>query len=107
TLGQQLPTWNSANGAFVQDVLPRQHRTAERRLPQRVARALAVRDVQKRRRRTFAPASSEVCGAARAMVERGARADYETRELVPHSLQAGNPGIDLVDLCGHAHAQRL
>ena len=55
TLGEQLPTRKSANRPLVQDVLPRQHGSAERRLPQRVAGALAVRDVQQRRRRTFAP----------------------------------------------------
>ena len=99
---------NSRHRPLVQHVLPRQHRAAEPRLPQRVARALAVRDVQeRRRRRRLAAAAGQVRGAARAVVERVARAADDARELLAHPPQPGDPPVDLVDLRRHPHAQRL
>src|SRR5205085_4811359 len=63
-LQQPLPRYRG-NRPFVENVLPREDRAAERRLPQRVAGALAVGDVQKRRaRQRLATAPRQVRGAA-------------------------------------------
>jgi hypothetical protein len=92
----------------VKHVLPRQHRPAERRLPQRVPGALAVRHVQKRRTLSRLPTPpGEVAGAARAMVERLARTADDARQLLSHPPQTGDARIDLVDLRRHPHPQRL
>ncbi len=53
---QQLRPRNLGHRPLVERVLPRQHRAAKRRLPQRAPGALPVRDVQKRGRRTRLPA---------------------------------------------------
>ena len=55
----------------------------------------------------LAAAAREVRGAARAVVERVASAADDARELLAHPLQAGDAQVDLVDLRGHANAQRL
>jgi hypothetical protein len=60
---QELGPRDIRHRPFVENVLPRQHRPAEARLTQRVPSALAVRDVQKRRRRARLPsAASEIRG---------------------------------------------
>ncbi|MDX6506890.1 MAG: hypothetical protein QOG06_1534 [Gaiellaceae bacterium] len=58
----QLGRPNRGHGTLVQDVLPREHRAAERRLPQGVARALPVGDVQQRPELRVAAAAREVGG---------------------------------------------
>lgn len=62
-------------------VLPRQHRAAERRLPQRVPCALTVRHVQKRRTLTRLPTPpGEIGGTTGAMVERLTRTPDNARQ---------------------------
>ena len=90
------PGWHRP---LVQHVLPGQHRAAQRGLAQRVPRAVAVGDVQRRRaRRRDAAAPGQVRRAAGAVVQRLARAADDPRELVPHPAQPGDAGVDLVDL---------
>jgi hypothetical protein len=72
---QELLPWQRRHRPRMERVLPGQHGAAERRLPEGVAGTLAVGDVQKRRpRRRRAAAAGDEAGAARAVVERGARA---------------------------------
>jgi hypothetical protein len=72
----------------VENVLPRQHRAADRGLPQGVPGALAVRDVQHCLHRDISAAPRKVRRATGAMVERVARAADDARELFAHPLQA-------------------
>ena len=105
---QQLLPWQRRHRPLVEHVLPGQHGTAERGLPQGVAGALAVGDVEERRpRRRRAAAADEVGGAAGAVVERGAGAADDARELIAHTPQRRDPRVDLVDLRRHSHPQRL
>ena len=55
-LAQELRTGHAPHRALVEHVLPREHRSPEPRLPQRVAGALAVRDVQQGRNSSRLPA---------------------------------------------------
>jgi hypothetical protein len=93
--------------AFVQHVLPREDGAAERGLPQRVARALAVRHVQEPSDLRVSPAAREVGGAAGAVVERVAGAAEHPRELVPDALQARELRVQLVDLLREPDPNRL
>ncbi len=96
------------NRPLVQHVLPQEDGAAERCPPERVAGALAVRDVQQRRpgQRLRAP-PREVRGAARAAVEGVARAPDYPRELLSHASQSSDARVDLVDLRRHPDPQRL
>jgi hypothetical protein len=88
---QQLPPRSRRDRPLVEDVLPRQHGTAEPSLPQRVARTLAVGDMEQRgTRRGLASATREVRRTAGAMVERVAGAADDARQLVTHPSQAGD-----------------
>jgi hypothetical protein len=87
---QQLRPRDGRHRPFVENVLRRQHRAAQCRLPQGVACALAVRDVQYCRHLDIPTAPSKVRRAARAMVERVACATDDACELVAHPLQAGD-----------------
>jgi hypothetical protein len=62
----QLGRRQRGHRALVEDVLPREHRSAERGLPQRVARALAVRDVEQRHEPRIPPTAREEGGACQA-----------------------------------------
>src|SRR4029077_4306718 len=78
---QQLRSRDVGHGPLVEDVLPRQDRPTEPGLPQRVARALAVRDVQERGRRAGLPAAAgQIRRSARAVVERVACAAHDSGE---------------------------
>ena len=90
----------------MEGVVPGEHGAAEAGLPQRVGRALAVRDVEHRRRRR-ATAPREVGGTAGAVVERGARAADDLREALADAPQARDLAVDLVDLRGEPDAERL
>jgi hypothetical protein len=90
-----------------QDVLPREHRSAQTRLAEGVPGTLAVRYVEKGTGLGIAPAAGEVGGSAGAAVERIARAAEHARELVPYPAQAHDLLVDLVDLRGEAHTHRL
>ncbi len=105
---QQLLPRQRRHRPLVEHVLPGQHGAAERGLPQRVAGAFAVGDVEERRPRRRRPAAAgEVGGAAGAVVERGAGAADDACELVAHAPQRRDPRVDLVDLRRHPHPQRL
>ena len=105
---EQLAPRHGGHRSRIEHVLPREHCAAERRLPQRVAGALPVRDVKERRRsRRLLPAACEVRRAAGAVVERIARTADDARELLPHASKPGDPAVDLVDLRRHAHPQGL
>src|SRR6266542_857870 len=105
---QQLRTRNRLHRSLVKNILPRQNRTTDRGLPQRVAGALTVRHVQDSRARArLPPPPGEVCGATGAVVERVTGAADDARELFSHPPQTGDPRIDLVDLRRHPHAQLL
>src|SRR6185295_16273416 len=78
-----------------------------RRLPQRVAGALAVRDVEQRPEPRVAPASRQKGRAAGAVVERVAGAAHDAGELLAHTSEARDPLVDLVELLRDARANRL
>ena len=83
---EQLLPWQRRHRPFVEHVLPGQHRAAEHGLAERVAGALAVRDVEEGRPRRRRPAAAgEVRRAAGAVVERGAGAADDACELVAHA----------------------
>src|ERR1700730_3101737 len=92
----------------MESVLLGRDATAEPRPPQRVAGALAVRNVQQRwRGARILPAADKVRGTTGAAVERVAGTADNPRELLAHAPQPRNAGIDLVDLRRHPHPQRL
>ena len=105
---EQLAPRHSGHRSRVEHVLPREHRAAERRLPQGVAGALPVRDMHELRwHHGLLSAACEVRRAAGAVVERVARTADDARELLPHASKPGDPAVDLVDLRRHAHPQGL
>ena len=103
----QLLLRDRRHRTLVQHVLPREHGPAEARLAKRVSRALAVRDVQEPPELRVAPAAREVGRAAGAAVERVAGAPEHARKLVADAVQARELRVDLVDLLGQPHADRL
>jgi hypothetical protein len=101
---EQLAPRHGGHRSRVEHVLPREHRAAERRLPQGVAGALPVRDMHELRWHLgLLSAAREVRGTAGAVVERVARAADDARELLPHPSKPGDSAVDLVDLRRHAH----
>ena len=95
------------HGPLVEHVLPREHRAAERRLPQRVAGALTVRHVEQRPDPRIAPAAGEKGRAAGAVVERVAGTPDDALELFPDATQARDPLVDLVQLLSDPRPHRF